>query len=459
MSPKFGTSGIRGLAIELTDDVITGYVQAFLTSCEHGGTVHVGRDLRASSPQISAAVINAVRFSGLDVVEHGEISTPALAYFAMRRGHGSIMITGSHIPEDRNGLKFYTTSGEITKDDEVRILENLGRGYEAPRAGHCRYETAALDLYIARYVNGFGEGALSGLRIGLYEHSSVARDVLRSILEKLGVEVVSFERSEIFIPIDTEAVEWGTRQKFQRWCRDFELDAVVSTDGDGDRPLVTDEFGNLILGDVLGPLTARLLNADAICTPISSNSLVDVLNFEKVHRTKIGSPYVIAAMQEVDGAVVGYEANGGFILGYDACGPNGELAPLITRDCMLPILGSLSLAKQKGTTLSELVGRLPARVTISDRLSNMPSDWSRNFIDRLLEDRVLFSQFFGDSEHIKSIDVLDGLRVTRADSTIIHFRPSGNAPEFRCYIEAHSMEAAEVLLESSLRKVKKQISA
>jgi phosphomannomutase len=459
MSPKFGTSGVRGLAIELTDDVITSYVQAFLTSCEHGGTVHIGRDLRASSPQISAAVSNAVRFSGLDVVEHGEISTPALAYFAMSRGHGSIMITGSHIPEDRNGLKFYTSSGEITKDDEVRILENFGRGYEATRAGHCQYDTDALDVYVARYVDGFGEGALSGLRIGLYEHSSVARDVLRSILEKLGVDVVSFERSEIFIPIDTEAVECSARQKFQTWCRDFELDAIVSTDGDGDRPLVTDEFGALILGDVLGPLTASLLNADAICTPISSNSLVDQLNFENVNRTKIGSPYVIAAMQEVGGTVVGYEANGGFILGYDASGPNGQLAPLITRDCVLPILGSLSLAKQKGITLSELVASLPSRVTASDRLSNIPSDWSRNFIDRLLEDRVLFSQFFGDGEHIKSIDVLDGLRVTRADSTIIHFRPSGNAPEFRCYVEAHSTEAAKVLLESSLRKVKKQILA
>ena len=459
MSPKFGTSGVRGLAIELTDDVITSYVQAFLTSCEHGGTVHIGRDLRASSPQISAAVSNAVRWSGLDVVEHGEISTPALAYFAMSRGHGSIMITGSHIPEDRNGLKFYTSSGEITKDDEVRILENFGRGYEATRAGHCQYDTDALDVYVARYVDGFGEGALSGLRIGLYEHSSVARDVLRSILEKLGVDVVSFERSEIFIPIDTEAVECSARQKFQTWCRDFELDAIVSTDGDGDRPLVTDEFGALILGDVLGPLTASLLNADAICTPISSNSLVDQLNFKNVNRTKIGSPYVIAAMQEVGGTVVGYEANGGFILGYDASGPNGQLAPLITRDCVLPILGSLSLAKQKGITLSELVASLPSRVTASDRLSNIPSDWSRNFIDRLLEDRVLFSQFFGDGEHIKSIDVLDGLRVTRADSTIIHFRASGNAPEFRCYVEAHSTEAAKVLLESSLRKVKEQISA
>lgn len=70
-------------------------------------------------------------------------------------------------------------------------------------------------------------------------------------------------------------------------------------------------------------------------------------------RTRIGSPFVIAGMEAVlaaapEARVAGYEANGGFLLGFAAEAPAGVLAPLMTRDSLLPILAPLVAARGAG---------------------------------------------------------------------------------------------------------------
>jgi len=102
-----------------------------------------------------------------------------------------------------------------------------------------------------------GGGALKGLRIGVYEHSSVARDAMVEALSSMGAEVVRLARADHFIPVDTEAVDAETREMLKGWCSMHGLDALVSTDGDADRPMVVDASGTLVPGDVLGPLVAQ----------------------------------------------------------------------------------------------------------------------------------------------------------------------------------------------------------
>src|SRR5690606_1961229 len=119
-------------------------------------------------------------------------------------------------------------------------------------------------------------------------------------------------------------------------------------DGDGDRPMVADGAGRIVAGDLLGPLCARMLGAQEIVTPVSSNTCVTLMpGFSQVHLTRIGSPHVIAAMEARAAArpgirIAGYEANGGFLLGFAARGPAGPLAPLMTRDSVLPIVAPLA---------------------------------------------------------------------------------------------------------------------
>jgi phosphomannomutase len=458
MPPKFGTSGLRGLVTELTDDLVADYTRAFLTACPHGGAVHVGQDLRASSPRIAEAVIGAVRSRGLTAVDHGVLPTPALALASMGAGQAAIMVTGSHIPADRNGLKFYLPTGEIAKSDEAAIGVALDSGSDTAENGDMLRETDTVPAYVARYVRAFGPEALAGLRIGVYEHSSVARDALADALGQMGAEVVRLARAETFVPVDTEAVDADTRAMLKRWCSEHALDALVSTDGDADRPMVVDASGSLVPGDVLGPLTAQMLAAEVICTPVSSNTMVDQLGFARVIRTKIGSPFVIAAVEEAGGRGVGYEANGGFLLGFEAQGPASTLSPLMTRDCLLPILAPLAMAKAKGLSLAELVSDLPPRFTAADRIAGIPTEASKAFIAELTDDASARAAFFADRAAETETDLTDGLRVSFADGTVIHLRPSGNAPEFRCYAEAEDAARAEVLMRETLQAVAERLA-
>lgn len=458
MAPKFGTSGLRGLVTDLTPELVGDYTRAFLSACLHNGTIFLGWDLRPSSPDIADAVADAALGEGVNVVRLGPVPTPALALVSMAGQAGAVMVTGSHIPADRNGLKFYLPTGEISKDDEGRITAALGREARGLTAQEePRYD--ALDLYVARYVRGFGADALSGMKIGVYEHSSVAREAMIRVMAELGAEVVPLARSDTFIPVDTEAVDAETREMFAGWCAQHGLSALVSTDGDADRPMVTDETGRIVPGDVLGPLTAQMLGAQVICTPVSSNTMVSELGFDRVDLTRIGSPFVIAAMEAaLDGdpaaKVAGYEANGGFLLGFEAQGPAGKLAPLMTRDSLLPMIAPLARAKAEGLDLSGLVATLPPRFTAADRLQGVAPEVARAFIAELEGDRAARAAFFGKGLTETVIDTTDGLRVTFAEGGVVHLRPSGNAPEFRCYAEASDPETAANLVTLHIEKLR-----
>jgi phosphomannomutase len=160
------------------------------------GKVLVGRDLRESSPSIAQLCCSALQESGLVAVDCGALPTPALACHGMRFGLPAIMVTGSHIPEDRNGLKFYQAQGEIDKPDEASILSWHGKLRISSLPEHARTlraeapDTNLVVAYKARYLNYFGAGALAGLTVGVYQHSSVARDIIVEVLEALGARVV-----------------------------------------------------------------------------------------------------------------------------------------------------------------------------------------------------------------------------------------------------------------------------
>ena len=444
MPPRFGTSGLRGLVVELTEDVVTAHVQAFAVSCDLAGALWIGEDLRPSSPSISAMVEAAALDAGLDVVRAGAVPTPALALGAYAAHAGAIMITGSHIPAERNGLKFYTPHGEISKTDETQITAALGRSVPARPRGTVQQNERAGAEYIARYVTAYA-GTFKGRRIGLYAHSSVGRDLLMAILQGCGAEVVELGRSETFIPVDTEAVSDETREMLKAWSKEHGLDAIVSTDGDADRPLLADETGQVVPGDVLGQITSDALGAETVVTPISSNSAVMEKGFAQVMRTRIGSPYVIAAMEQAGGKVCGYEANGGFLLGFAAEGPRGVIAPLVTRDAVLPILAVL--AEAGSGPVSARIAQEPARFTAADRLQDLPEEAMRALVAGLAMDasaRAAFLAHLGAKE--AECDLTDGVRMRTRDGRAFHVRPSGNAPELRLYVEADGRaEAAEAL--------------
>lgn len=465
---RFGTSGVRGLVASMSDDICYAYTQAFLRTLPAGArSVAVGHDLRPSSPRIAAACLQAIADAGLTAVFCGAVPTPAVAHYCAVHAMPGIIITGSHIPFDRNGIKFYRADGEIDKADEQSIL---GQAIAVP-AGLAplalpAVDPAPLDEYVERYTRFFGPDSLAGKRIALYEHSSVARDVLRTILERLGAEVLSLGRTDTFVPIDTEAVRQEDIDQGRAWAVEHGFDAILSTDGDADRPLIGDERGNWMRGDVVGILCAQYLQAHTVVTPVSSNTAVEQSgSFQQVTRTRIGSPFVIAGMQAAAsapnaGVVVGYEANGGFLLGSDVGNDRAVLTALPTRDAVLPMLALLNLSMQAGGPLSALTAGLPQRFTASDRIQEVPTAASRALIRTLAGDPGQSAAWMApQSGPVTGQDATDGLRLTFANGDVVHLRPSGNAPELRCYAEAGTQERAQELCLACLQQVRSRLQA
>jgi len=118
MPLAFGTSGLRGLVKDITD--LEAYINVkaalrYLLSIgdigAHGAVLIAG-DLRPSTDRIMRACAQAILDSGCRVENAGKIPTPALVSHAISAGRTGVMVTGSHIPFDRNGIKINKSVGE-----------------------------------------------------------------------------------------------------------------------------------------------------------------------------------------------------------------------------------------------------------------------------------------------------------------------------------------------------------
>jgi len=382
-------------------------------------------------------------------------------------------VTGSHIPADRNGIKFNKPSGEILKVDEAGIRRQLvavddslfknAKSFSSSLDEQWTLSNTAQGVYVRRYLDVFPSDCLKGKRIGVYQHSAVGRDIILEIVKGLGADAVALGRTDTFIPVDTEAIRPEDVELAAKWAAEDSYDAIISTDGDSDRPLISDERGRWLRGDVAGILCAKYLGADSVSTPISCNSAVEKSSyFKSVNRTRIGSPFVIESMIEASkgGAkvVVGYEANGGFLTNSDIPLFGKSLRALPTRDAVILHLCIILLAIREGKKLSELTASLPKRYTASDRLKNFPQEDSKYILDLFTsgdaaKDQAKATDIFGELCGICSgIDRTDGLRMTFDSDEVVHLRPSGNAPEFRCYNEAAAADRV-VELNSACMKI------
>lgn len=468
------------------------------------------------------AVARAATDEGLRVAHLGRIPSPALMAYAVRRGWPSVMVTGSHIPFDRNGIKFNTGAGEVTKAEEPPILAEVRmareREYARP-AGESIFDSngalrpahqqalpptreEARAEYIDRYLSAFPRGPLEGRRVLVYQHSAVGRDILVEVLTGLGASVVPAGRSDTFVAVDTEAVSESMLADI-RVLVDANgggsLDAVISTDGDSDRPLLLAVDGGrprFIPGDILGMIAADFLGVRRAAVPVSASDALEAYLGPRgvsIARTRIGSPYVIAAMLEA-GAEAGWEANGGLLTAAPLLVPGGgSLAPLATRDALLPILTLLYASLGRGMSLVELLSRLPARAGLSSVLRPFPRERALAIIasftpgdlaivearfeepggqplrprvrregspsgsivaegrlaEELEEIRGRVARFFMPRDgfaRVAWINWLDGVRVGFANGEVAHVRPSGNAPELRIYALADTPARVEAIV-------------
>jgi len=486
---QFGTSGLRALASDMTDLECyintTGFLR-FLEMHEgvtKGEIVYVAGDLRDSTPRITRAVMRAVADHGHKGVYCGLVPTPTVSLYGFTHVHPSIMVTGSHIPADRNGIKFVKPHDEVLKEDEQQIKATVAKVREqlyAQEAGESLFsaqgmlrapgelppiDNGARDLYMKRYTDVFDGTTLLGRKIVFYQHSAVGRDLLPALFEQLGATVVTEGRSEVFIPIDSENVTAKDRAYFHELARKHpDALAIVSTDGDSDRPFVIDETGEFHRGDMLGVVVAQWLKADFATFPVSASDAADkqltAQGIEWKH-TRIGSPYVVASMKQAQARgkrrVVGWEVNGGFLLEGDLDVNGGKLARLPTRDAFVAILGALETAVSSGCRVSEVFNALPQRFTQAGLINDFPPAVSREMERRYRQDspavRAELERYFTPARgfgRVTSINTLDGVRIFFDNGDIAHLRPSGNAPQLRIYSVADRQARADEIVAQAL---------
>ena len=174
-------------------------------------------------------------------------------------------------------------------------------------------------------------------------------------------------------------------------------------------------------------------------------------------------------------SVAGYEANGGFLLQTDLTWEFADgtrtLPALPTRDALLPMLAVMVRVREERMCVVDLLKKLTRRFTLSDRLKEFPTEISKAKLAEIREQKLgqkLFgaltakpsrfakpdangnmpAPFHGD---IVSIDETDGYRMEFDSGDIVHLRPSGNAPEFRCYVETGDKERSAELLAGCMK--------
>ena len=124
--------GIEGQHINLTESACKDIGRGFAlwlvkkTGRTHGLRVAIGRDSRLSGETLCNWICDAMIQQGLDITDFGMASTPAMFMSTVTEGYtfdGSVMITASHLPFNRNGFKFFTAEGGLEKGDIKKILE------------------------------------------------------------------------------------------------------------------------------------------------------------------------------------------------------------------------------------------------------------------------------------------------------------------------------------------------
>jgi phosphomannomutase/phosphoglucomutase len=212
-------------------------------------SVAVGRDGRLSGPSLSAALMQGLRESGVDVVDIGMVSTPVTYFAAHHLGCGNaVSVTGSHNPPDYNGLKMVlggvTLSGEDIQNLRRRIEENRlasGEGKASTRNVLPEYlDRIISDVRLAR-----------PMRIAIDCGNGVAGASAGDLYRRLGCEV-----TELYCDVDGNfpnhhpdpSKPENLRELIEATARGG-IELGLAFDGDGDRLGVVTPDGHIIYPD------------------------------------------------------------------------------------------------------------------------------------------------------------------------------------------------------------------
>jgi len=366
MARLFGTDGVRGIAnrdlnCELAYQI--GAVGAYVLANEvHSPRILIGMDTRKSGPMLGAALSAGVCSVGGDVLDVGVLPTPAMAYLVrLYEADAAVMISASHNPMEYNGIKWFDQNGfKLSDEIEDRIESIIKSGEQIPRpegreVGRIIPAVRARQDYCDFLVEQ-ADARFEGLRIVLDCANGATSFIAKEVFERLGAEVIAKSCAPDGTNINDHCGSTHP-ERLQEMVVNYGADLGFAFDGDADRLISCDEYGNIVDGDqAMGILALSMkahgtLKKDTLVLTVMSNlGLKKALKDAgiRIVETKVGDRYVLENMLENDYSIGG-EQSGHIIL----------LARNTTGDGMMSAIALLGVVAESKKRLSKLAARIP----------------------------------------------------------------------------------------------------
>ena len=373
MARLFGTDGVRGKANEtLTPELAYRLGRAatiyFGKHLVGKPKILIGRDTRISGEMFESALVAGICSAGGYAILAGIIPTPAIAYLTKKNNAAAgIVISASHNPFYDNGIKFFGADGYKLPDaveDEIEfIVHEIEEGKNLIRPtgediGNKIYREDFLNDYIDFVVSTTSE-RFDGMKIVLDCANGAAYKAMPEVLKRLGAELTLLGDKPNGININDNCGSTHLENLKLEVLRQ-KADIGIAHDGDADRCLCIDEKGNVIDGDHILIMCAKLMmdvgalvNNTVVTTVMSNIGFGQALEGlgGRYEITSVGDRYVLENMLE-HGYNLGGEQSGHIIFSdYSTTGDG-----LITA---LQVLTAMKKSGQKASELNELMTTFP----------------------------------------------------------------------------------------------------
>jgi phosphomannomutase len=429
----FKAYDIRGIyGGDLTDDVAYKIGRAaaqYLNVAE----IAVGRDMRVSSPQLTAALIRGISDQGVNAVDLGMVTTDAL-YFAVGKFNypAGVMVTASHNPKEYNGMKFCRAqAAPVSLDTGLADIRDLAVSGNFSKPAHKGQVTQRdiIEDYVQHTLSFIDVSKLKPLKVVVDAGNGMAGLMMPRVFKHLPCQLIPlyFELDGRFPNHPASPIESENKVDLQKKVRETGADVGAAFDGDADRMFPVDEHGDLLDGSQVTAMVANSLlhkfpGSTILYNLIVSKSvpaLVTELGGKAV-RTRVGHSFIKAEMRKLN-AIFGGEHSGHFYFRDNWFADSGLIALLIV----------LELISVEDKPLSEIIKPLDKGVR-SGEINSKVSDAASKL--QALEEK------FGKGA--QSVDHLDGLTVTY-NNWWFNVRPSNTEPLLRLNLEADNQELME----------------
>lgn len=367
MGRLFGTDGARGIAnTEITSELAMKIGRAtamvLAENSEYKPRVLIGTDTRKSADMLSFALASGLCSVGADVLMLGVVPTPAVAFLVKEYGYDAgVVISASHNPCEYNGIKIFQSTGyklpdAMEEEIEAIILDDV-RKPPVVIGGEVGKVTMAQNA-VRDYINHIASAAdkqFYGMRIALDCANGSASVTANTLFKQLGAECVVINADPDGTNINENCGSTHI-EALAAFVKAHGFDAGFAFDGDADRLLAVDKFGNLVDGDRLMAIAAKYykdnnrLNGNTLVTTVMSN--IGLFAFCDKHginceKTKVGDRYVLEKMLE-KGYHIGGEQSGHIIF----------LDHATTGDGQLSAVQILNIIRDTGKSLDELASEI-----------------------------------------------------------------------------------------------------